>query len=235
MKQNQIVQETIYKHQPNELIFANKVYSQQLDGKVSEAAYYKTLERMCKAGTLAKAAKGTYYIPKQSSFGVVPPSEREIVSSFTKNHSGTVIGYTLYNQLGLTTQIAKTVEVLSSAMETQVKTIRNVVVHSSSLSFSKKNAEMIHALEVMKNISEIQDINYSALVSFFQKVAAQFDQAVFDEVISIQHYSKRTIAFFQEILNYYQKPNSLQKYLSSLSTYHFPKMEELYEAAQLPQ
>ena len=72
MKQNQIVQETIYKHQPNELIFANKVYSQQLDGKVSEAAYYKTLERMCKAGTLAKAAKGTYYIPKQSAFGVVP-------------------------------------------------------------------------------------------------------------------------------------------------------------------
>ena len=128
MKQNQIVQETIYKHQPNELIFANKVYSQQLVGKVSEAAYYKTLERMCKAGTLAKAAKGTYYIPKQSAFGVVPPSEREIVSSFTKNHSGTVIGYTLYNQLGLTTQIAKTVEVLSSAMEAQVKTIRNVVV-----------------------------------------------------------------------------------------------------------
>ena len=76
MKQNQIVQETIYKHQPNELIFANKVYSQQLDGKVSEVAYYKTLERMCKAGTLAKAAKGTYYIPKQSAFGVVPPSER---------------------------------------------------------------------------------------------------------------------------------------------------------------
>ncbi len=233
MKQAKIVEQEIYRHQPNELLFASKIYSERLADTVSEAVFYKTLERMCKNGSLAKAAKGTYYIPKKGAFGMVPLSEKDIISAFTSNGNGTVIGYSLYNQLGLTTQIAKQTEVLSSSLDGQTKQIRNVVIHQSPLHFSEKTAEMVHMLEVLQNAKEIQDINYSVLLSYSKSAAERFDEAVFKEVISKRKYTKSTIAFLREILEHYGKKNQLNRYLSSMSTYKYPKMEELYEDAHL--
>ena len=137
MKQNQIIEASLQCFKPNELIYASKLFSEKLEDKVSEAAYYKTLERMCKSGKLGKAAKGTYYIPKTSRFGTIPLSEKEIISAFTKEESGTIVGYSLYNQLGITTQISKATKVLSSALDSQTKTIRNVVVHYLPLRFTE--------------------------------------------------------------------------------------------------
>ena len=78
MKQSQIIETVIYAFQPNELILASTLFNTKLDGTVCEATYYKTLERMRKAGKLNKAARGVYYLPKNSRFGPVPLSEQEI-------------------------------------------------------------------------------------------------------------------------------------------------------------
>lgn len=233
MKQNQTVVAAIHSFQPNELFFASKLFSEELEGKVSEASYYKTLERMCKAGDLVKAAKGTYYLPKKSRFGVVPLSEKEIISAFTKEGSGTVVGYSLYNQLGITTQIAKATEVLSSALDSQTKTIRNIVVHYSPLQFTDAIEQMVQTLDVLQNIERLQDINYHAFILYTKSIAENYEQSVFDEVIAKQKYRKATIAFLQSVLNYYGKENCLSKYLSSLSIYNYPRMEQLHAAAQL--
>ena len=116
MKQSQIIEAVIYDFQPNELILASNLFNNKLDGTVCEATYYKTLERMSKAGKLNKAAKGVYYLPKNSRFGSVPLSEVDIILAFTKENTGTVVGYSLYNQLGLTTQIPKITKVLSASL-----------------------------------------------------------------------------------------------------------------------
>ena len=105
----------------NELIFASKLFNEKLKNQVSEESFYQTLGRLCKSGELSRIAKGTYYRPKISKYGIVPPSEKEIISAFTESNSGTVIGYTLYNNLKLTTQLPKKVEVLSSRMDQQTK------------------------------------------------------------------------------------------------------------------
>lgn len=234
MKQNQIVEASLQCFKPNELIFASKFFREELEGKVSEAAYYKTLERVCKGGKLVKAAKGTYYIPKSSRFGTIPLSEEEIISTFAKEESGTIVGYSLYNQLGITTQISKATEVLSSTLDSQTKTIRNVVVHYLPLRYTEAVKQTVQALDVLQNIEHIQEINYRALVSYTKSIADNYDQSVFEEVIVKRKYPKATIAFLQSILDYYGKENQLNKYLSSLSTYKYPRMEELLAATQHP-
>lgn len=235
MKQNKAIETVISAFKPNELILASRLFHEQLSDRVSETAFYKTLERLCKAGKLSKISKGTYCIPKKSAFGIVPPSDREIISAFTKNSTGTVIGYALYNHLGLTTQIPRTTEVFSSSLETQTKRIRNVLIRYSPLQFSEDITKMIQSMDVLQNVKCIQDINYSMLIQYCKGIAETYDQAVFDEVISKQKYFKSTIAFLKEILDYYGRENSLNKYLSALSTYTYPKMEELNAASQLPQ
>ena len=233
MKSILIIREVLDKYEENELIMASKLYKEKLSGLISEAAYYKILQRMCEAGELVNIAKGTYHIPKISKYGIVPPSEKDIIAAYTENKKGTVIGYTLYNNLNLTTQISKTVTIMSSALDGMTKSIRNIVVHQMPLEFSKEITSMIHGLEVLQNFNTIQDINYSEFIKFTESLASSFNNTAFEAVTSVKKYKKSTISFLSEILSHYKVKNNLKDQLSTLSEYKHPKMEELYEAAHL--
>lgn len=234
MQSNNIIKNTLSNFKENELIFASKLYKTTLYNQVSEAAFYKTLERMCKSGELVKIAKGTYHLPKVSKYGIVPPSEKEIISAFTKNGTGTIVGYSLYNALDLTTQVAKSIEVMSSTLENLTKTIRNVVVHQVQIDYTEDVKNMIHSLEVLQNYYNIQDINNLSFRKFTKKLADWYDEEIFKKVISAISYKKSTIAFLREILNFYDVKNNLNIYLSSLSEYKYPRMEEIYETTRVP-
>ena len=235
MKSNPVVRNALEEFKENELIIASKLYREKLSDEIGEAAYYKTLQRMCESGELVKIAKGTYHLPKKSKYGIVPPSEKEIITAFTENETGTVVGYSLYNALNLTTQISKTITVMSSALEGLTKSIRNIVVQQMPLEFSKEITDMVHGLEVLQNYNSIQDINYSAFLKYTEELASSFDVEAFKEIVSTKAYKKSTISFMQEILNHYKVKNNLNEYLSSLSDYKHPRMEELYEAARISQ
>lgn len=235
MKSNPVVRNALAEFKENELIIASKLYKEKLSEQIGEAAYYKTLQRMCESGELVKIAKGTYHLPKVSKYGIVPPSEKEIIAAFTENETGTVVGYSLYNALNLTTQISKTVTVMSSALEGLTKSIRNVVVYQMPLKFSKEITSMIQGLEVLQNFNTIQDINYAVFLKYTEELASSFSTKAFEKIILTKSYKKSTISFLHEILNHYHVQNNLNEYLSTLSEYKHPKMEELYEATRVSQ
>ena len=227
----QIITQTMEQFPESELIFASKLYTEQLSEAVSEEAYYQTLGRMCKAGSLCRIAKGTYYRPKTSKYGIVPPSQKEIVAAFTEPDKGTVVGYSLYNSLKLTTQVAKTVEVFSSEIEQRTKNISNVLLQFCNLVYTPEVKGMIHMLEVLQNFGEIQDLKYHQFITFCEKFAQEYDGKVFEQVLQKMRYQKKTISFLRNILNHYGVENNLNKYLSTLSEYKHPTMEEIYETA----
>lgn len=233
MQTGNIIKNSLLNYKENELIFASKLYKTKLYNQINEAAFYKTLERMCKSGELVKISKGTYHLPKISKYGIVLPTDEEIVTSFTKNGTGTIIGYSLYYALNLTTQVAKSIEVMSSTIENCTKTIRNVTIHQVKIDYNENVKNMIHSLEVLQNYYNIQDINNLSFIAFTQKIANWYDEEVFKKVISTINYKKSTIAFLKEILNFYGIENNLNMYLSSLSDYKYPKMEDIYETARI--
>lgn len=235
MSSAQFISQTIMQYPENQLIFASKLYEELLCEEVSESAYYKTLERLCKAGNLCKIGKGTYYRPKVSKYGVIPPSQSEIISAFTGFEQGTVVGYHLYNNLKLTTQVAKTIEVLSSAIEQKTKSISNVILRYCDLTYTEDVKNMIHMMEVLQNFYEIQDLNYSQFIRVCEHFSCVYRDDVFEKVYKEMRYQKKTISFLRNVLDYYHVPNQLNRYLSSLSIYKHPKMEDIYEAAQLSQ
>ncbi len=217
-------------YKENEMVLASKFYREKLAGLVNEPAFYKALERMCKSGELAKIAKGVYYRPKVGKYGTIPPSERETVSAFTENETGMEIGYTLYNALSLTTQVPGTHIVLSSALEGASKTIGNVVIKRQKLQFNEPIKNMVAALEVFQNFNRIQDISYSAFLTFTKTFAENFTSEAFEEVNRAIKYQKSTIAFAQEVLLHYHVENELYKHLSTMSSYKHPKMEDIYSS-----
>jgi hypothetical protein len=74
-----------------------------------------------------------------------------------------------------------------------------------------------------------------SMITLTTTMLTTFDNSdeTFRKVISTINYKKSTIAFLQEILNFYGKENNLNMYLSNLSEYKYPKMEELYETARV--
>ncbi len=233
MKSSTIIRNELAHYRENELIFASEFFREHLSGYITEVAFYKMLERMYSSGELCKAAKGIYYIPSVSKYGIVPLSDSQIVEAFTKKETGMVVGYSMYNRLNLTTQVSKNVNVLSSAIDGFSRTIRNVAVKQIPLKFSKEVKNMVSGLEVLQNFYEIQDMDYVAFIDYSKTLAADYKDEVFELVISKISYKKSTISFLREILRYYEVANSLDRYLSALSAYKHPRMEEIYEIARV--
>ena len=230
MKSSHIIRNELHQFQECELIFASKLYKEKLHSMMNEATFYKTLERLYKKGELAKASKGVYYIPENTKYGQLPPSEKQIIDTFTQNNTGTVIGYALYNSLHLTTQVPKTIHVLSAVVDSYSKKIQNIEIKKVNLTYDKEVIETIHGLEVLQNFYNIEDLNIAAFLNYFQNFSKQYNEQTLEYVLSQITYKKSTLSFLKEILNYYETPNNLDKYLSSLSTYKHPKMEDLYES-----
>ncbi len=230
---NPVITQALKHYTPNQLIHASQLYEAQLKEKIREPAYYQALSRMCRYGELCKLAKGVYHLPKNSKYGIVPPSEQEIISYFTENQCGTVAGYHLFNQLQLTTQVGKEIRIFSSVIEEQRKTVSRVHITRLPITYSENSVHILHALEVLQYYPYMEDINHAAFLRYTEKIAEGFSSEACEEVLSATQYKKSTLSFLCEILQHYHIKNELGKYLSPLSKYKHPTMEALYATARL--
>lgn len=172
--------------------------------------------------------KGLYYRPKNTRFGTVPISEKDIVDHYIKDNQGIVVGYRLFNQKGLTTQISKRVEVLSSAVPGKKKNIHNIYVMNISISLTPETIPIIETLEILQNYKSIEDINNTALAAYMKDFAIEYSDEATVYVLKNRKYKKSTIAFLESFLNYFKVENTLNQFLSSLSSYAIPDIEEFY-------
>ncbi|MCD8149021.1 MAG: DUF6088 family protein [Clostridiales bacterium] len=223
--------ETVIESEPKNKIFEAGDMYEKFFGAIPETSYYKTLERMRKQGALVHLAKGIYYRPQKSRFGIVPISENEIINHYTRNDQGVVIGYRLYNKVGLTTQISKRTEVLSSVISEQKKNVGNVCVKNSEMAITQEVVPVIETMEILQNYENIENINKSALAEYMRKYVEKYSDSVTVSVLKNRKYKKSTIAFLKSFLTYFGKDNTLQQFLSALSSYKIPGMEEFYESS----
>jgi hypothetical protein len=84
---------------------AGRVYRREDLARLSNAVD-RHLTQLVSTGTLKKLAQGLYYVPKQSSFGPLPPADQEVVKGFLRDKEFLVFSPSSYNMVGLgTTQL----------------------------------------------------------------------------------------------------------------------------------
>ena len=221
------IEEFIFRQPENKILTAKQVYK-QLPEHFSEQAFYQTLTRLTQKGMLCHLTKGLYYRPRCSRFGVVPLGEQAIVEHYTAGGQGMVVGYRLYYQLGLTTQISKNVDILSNVLQENKKTVSNVKVSRLDLNFDATICNAIATLEILQNYRNIEDINHRQMAEYMRKFALNYSEDAIRTVLGHRKYKKATIAFLAAFLGYWNTKHTLQQYLSRLSTYAVPQMEEFY-------
>lgn len=87
------------------------------------------------------------------------------------------------------------------------------------------------SLEILQNYYNIEDINKKALIAYMEKFAQSYSDKATVYVLEHMKYQKSTIAFLESFLNYLHVENTLDRFLSSMSVYAKPTMEEIYEIA----
>jgi hypothetical protein len=122
-------------------------------------AVIKALNRMVAAGKIAKLSKGKYYKPENTPFGNLQPDQFQIVKDLLEENGKTIgylTGYSIYNSLGLTTQLSNTIQIGKNVVRPAFKR------GQYTISFIKQNniitKEIIPLLQILDAIRYIKKI-----------------------------------------------------------------------------
>lgn len=126
-------------------------------------AVIKALNRMVESGKIAKLSKGKYYKPESTPFGKLQPSQAQIVKDLMENDGKTIgylTGYSIYNQLGLTTQVSNTIQIGKKEVRTAFKRERFTISFvKQKNTITKENIPLLQLLDVIRYIQKIPDTN----------------------------------------------------------------------------
>ena len=128
-------------------------------------AVIKSLNRMAASGKIVKLAKGKFYKPETSVFGKLPPNQVQIVKDLLESNgklTGYLTGYSIYNQLGLTTQVSNIIQIGKNEIRASFKRERySIVFIKQKNTITKENIPLLQILDAIRYIKKIPDTTVS--------------------------------------------------------------------------
>lgn len=125
----------------------------------------KTLNRLVDEGVISKISKGRFYKPKKSIFGTLKPKQEEIVKDLLEKEGNTIgymTGYSVFNRLGLTTQVPNIIQIGTNVRKNKKQ--RGLFTISFVLQpnpITKGNIPLLQLLDAIRFIKEIPDTTVS--------------------------------------------------------------------------
>lgn len=136
-------------------------YSDLLIAKEDYVTAAKALERLQKEGLIKKMSKGVFYKPKQTVFGELKPDYTEMLRPYLFENGKRVAyetGYSLYNRLKLTTQVAFRIKIASRDRRISVnKGALKIDTVKSYVDVTDANYKLLELLDALKDIKRIPD------------------------------------------------------------------------------
>jgi hypothetical protein len=192
---------------------------------ISKAEYVtaaKALERLIKIGVIKKISKGIFYKPKMTVFGELKPDEKEILRPYLfqgNKRIAYITGTTLYNRLGLTTQMAFRIKIASLSKRIYINTgaIKATPVKSYA-KVTDENYELLGFLDAMKDMKIIPDSNPQTVVNIFSNIIRNLKEKQTQEMIKYALlYPPRVRALLGAILEYLKRKKGTEKLKESLN------------------
>ena len=129
----------------------------------------KALERLQKQGVIKKVSKGVFYKPEQTVFGELKPDYSELLRSYLFENGKRIAyetGASLYNRMGLTTQLAFRIKIASRGKRININrgTLKADAVKSYA-EVTDSNYETLGILDAFKDMKRIPDCSETQAVS----------------------------------------------------------------------
>ncbi len=188
--------------------------------------------RMTSDGLLKRLSKGKYYKPKKTNFGYIAPVEKTIIYSlFNKNESYTS-GISLYNGMGLTTQVSSTIFITSNKPAKKIKIgYLNIKSIKSKVKINKKNIFLLQILDILQNIKKIPDATVSEVLNKMSKKISTLTKTETKDFIKYsQSYRPFVRALVGMILEKqkFKDINKIKNKLNPITVFKLPVDEKIF-------
>lgn len=143
---------------PKGYVFTYADLTTEVDKK---EAVIKALNRMVASGRLVKLSRGKYYKPETTPFGILLPNQMQVVKDLLEENgkiSGYLTGYSIYNQLGLTTQVSNTIQIGKNEIRPSFKRERYTISFiRQKNTITRENTPLLQFLDAIRYIKKIPD------------------------------------------------------------------------------
>lgn len=202
MKTSDYVEFTMNKF-PRGYVFTYRDFFIEVDKK---EAVIKALNRMVAAGKLSKISKGKYYKPEQTPFGELIPDQKQIVKNLLEEDGkivGYLTGFSIYNQLGLTTQVSNTLQIGKNHIRPAFKRERyNISFVKQANTITKDNIRLLQLLDTIRYIKKIPDTRIEDACARLLKIFAKLSEKEVSTMIRLAlKYPPSTRALLGAILD----------------------------------
>lgn len=139
----------------------------------------KALERLQKEGLIKKVSKGVFYKPEQTVFGELKPDYSELLRPYLFENGKRVAyetGTSLYNRLGLTTQMAFRIKIASRGKRINInrENLKADAVKSYA-EVTDGNYETLGLLDAFKDIKKIPDCSVDQAVNRLSAIVKELN------------------------------------------------------------
>ena len=193
-------------------------------------AIIKALNRMVNSGKIEKISKGKYFKPEKTSFGTLQPSQEQIVKDLLVEDGkvvGYLTGYSIYNKLGLTTQVSNIIQIGKNQTRPKFKRERYTIAFiKQKNTITRKNIPLLQILDSIKYIKKIPDTTIEASCFRFSEIIKKLNLNDKKELIRLSFkYPPSTRALLGAFLDEIQNRSittGLKESLNPITKYEIP-------------
>jgi hypothetical protein len=202
-------------------------YEDFLSGVNSKEAVIKSLNRMALSGKIGKLAKGKFYKPESTVFGTLLPDQSQIVKDLLEKDGkliGYLTGYSIYNKLGLSTQISNTIQIGKNGVRPSFKRDRfKISFVKQKNNITKENIPLLQILDAIRFVKKIPDTTVAAsckrLLTILQKLTRKEKSTITKLAFKYPPSTRALLGALWEQLGEKEQLPLLQKSLNPITAY----------------
>ena len=222
---------------PKGYVFTYKDFITKVNKK--EAAI-KALNRMAAAGKIKKIAKGKFYKPEKTVFGKLQPEQKQIVKDLLEKNgklTGYLTGLSIYNQLGLSTQVSNTIQIGRNEIRSSFKRgAFTISFIKQKNNITKDNIPLLQILDAMRHIKKIPDTSVESSCKRILAIIKDLSEKEQKRMLRLAaKYPPSTRALLGAILDEIGKPElskTLINSLNQITKYNIPGAAKVLSTAE---
>lgn len=144
----------------------------------TRSAVATALARLSKKKSIIRIRRGLYMKPKESRFGLMPPSREAIIAAITQQgRKSYTAGLSAYNKLGLTTQVPNTFILRGGVTNSLIRIGgTKIEIKSGRSPKSKKDIPLMMILDSLREIKIIPDSTLDEAVQILKSKIFELDK-----------------------------------------------------------
>jgi hypothetical protein len=215
-------------------------YIDFIAGLNQKEAVIKALNRMAQTGKIAKLSKGKYYKPESTPFGTIRPNQSQVVKDLLEENgktTGYLTGYSVYHELGLTTQVSNNIQIGKNAIRPAFKRERYTISFvRQKNTITKENIPLLQILDTIRYIKKIPDTTPESSTRRFLAILKDLPESSLSTMVRLaKKYPPATRAFLGALLDALKNDklaNLLLSTLNPITTYHLPGVGKALPTAE---